>query len=238
MDGRRRRAGGSARSSAATSRWTATGAGSGSSAPTTCWSTGAPSSAAPSGAAAAREAYERGETDEFIAPVLVGEEARIRPGDSVIAFNFRPDRMREITRALAEPGFDEIDRGGAPPVERYATMTEYEEGWTYPVAFAPEHPATTLPAVLASHGVRQLHVAETEKYAHVTYFFNGGDEQPCDGERRELVALAARRPDLRPQARDERAGGRGGVRRGVAQPTRPASGSSTSPTPTWSGTRA
>ena len=143
--------------------------------------------AATSGAAAARDAYERDETDEFITPVRVGDEALIRPGDSVFAFNFRPDRMREITRALAEPGFTEIDRGGAPPVERYATMTRYEEDWTYPVAFPPEHPATTLPAVLAAHGVSQLHVAETEKYAHVTYFFNGGDEQPCPGERRELV---------------------------------------------------
>jgi 2,3-bisphosphoglycerate-independent phosphoglycerate mutase len=140
------------------------------------------------GREAARAAYERGETDEFIAPVLVGDEARIRPGDSVIAFNFRPDRMREITRALAEPGFDEIDRDGAEPVERYTTMTQYEEDWTYPVAFAPEHPATTLPNVLAAAGVRQLHVAETEKYAHVTYFFNGGNEQPCEGETRELVA--------------------------------------------------
>jgi 2,3-bisphosphoglycerate-independent phosphoglycerate mutase len=140
------------------------------------------------GPAAAREAYERGETDEFIEPMLVGEEARIRPGDSVIAFNFRPDRMREITRALAEPGFDEIDRGGAPPIERYATMAEYEEDWTYPVAFPPEHPATTLPKVLAAAGVRQLHVAETEKYPHVTYFFNGGNEEPCEGETRELVA--------------------------------------------------
>jgi 2,3-bisphosphoglycerate-independent phosphoglycerate mutase len=143
---------------------------------------------ASSGAEAAREAYEREETDEFIAPVLVGEEALIRPGDSVFAFNFRPDRMREINRALAERGFAGVDRGGAPPLERYATMTRYEEDWDYPVAFPPEHPATTLPAVLASQGVRQLHVAETEKYAHVTYFFNGGDEQPCPGERRELVA--------------------------------------------------
>ena len=92
------------------------------------------------GAEAARGAYERGETDEFIKPMLVGEEARIRPGDSVLAFNFRPDRMREITRALADPAFDEIDRGGAEPVERYATMTEYEEGWPYPVAFPPAAP--------------------------------------------------------------------------------------------------
>jgi 2,3-bisphosphoglycerate-independent phosphoglycerate mutase len=142
---------------------------------------------AASGPEAARDAYERGETDEFIKPVQVGEEARIRPGDSVFAFNFRPDRMREITRALAEPGFSEIDRGGAPPVERYATMTQYQEDFEYPVAFAPEHPSMTLPKALARRGVRQLHVAETEKYAHVTYFFSCGEEEPFEGERRELV---------------------------------------------------
>jgi 2,3-bisphosphoglycerate-independent phosphoglycerate mutase len=143
---------------------------------------------ASSGADAAREAYERDETDEFITPVLVGDtEARIRPGDSVIAFNFRPDRMRQITRALAEPGFDEIDRGGAEAIERYATMTQYEEDWEYPVAFPPERVSVTLPAVVAEHRVRQLHVAETEKYAHVTYFFSSGVEQPFAGELRELV---------------------------------------------------
>ena len=140
-----------------------------------------------SGQAAARGAYDRGETDEFIQPVVVGEEARIRPEDSVLAFNFRPDRMRELTRALAEPGFDCIDRGGSPPVRRSTTTTEYEEGWPYPVAFPPERPATTLPAVLAAREVRQLHVAETEKYPHVTYFFGGGEEEPQSGERRELV---------------------------------------------------
>jgi len=142
---------------------------------------------ASSGPEAAREAYEREETDEFITPVLVGEEARIRPGDSVFAFNFRPDRMRQITRALAEPGFSEVDRGGTPAVERYATMTQYEEDWSYPVAFPPEHPSVTLPSVLAARGMRQLHVAETEKYAHVTYFFSCGAEEPFEGERRELV---------------------------------------------------
>src|SRR2546421_1343505 len=114
---------------------------------------------AASGEEACRGAYERDETDEFITPVLVGEEARIRPGDSVVAFNFRPDRMREITRALAEPGFTEVARGGTDVIERYATMTEYEEGWPYPVAFPPEHPSVTLSTVLADHGVRQLHVA-------------------------------------------------------------------------------
>ncbi|MDQ6607557.1 MAG: 2,3-bisphosphoglycerate-independent phosphoglycerate mutase, partial [Actinomycetota bacterium] len=143
---------------------------------------------AATGPEAARAAYERGETDEFIRPVLVGDEARIRSGDSVIGFNFRPDRMREITRALAEPDPDKIDRGGAEAIERYATMTEYEEGWPYPVAFPPIRPETTLSNVVADHGLRQLHVAETEKYPHVTYFFNGGDERECTGERRELVS--------------------------------------------------
>jgi 2,3-bisphosphoglycerate-independent phosphoglycerate mutase len=142
---------------------------------------------AQSGEAACRDAYDRDETDEFIKPVVVGEEAVIRPGDSVLAFNFRPDRMREITRALAEPDFDEIDRGDVPAIESYTCMTQYEEGWPYPVAFAPERPAITLASVLERRGVRQLHVAETEKYPHVTYFFNGGEEEPCEGERRELV---------------------------------------------------
>jgi len=143
---------------------------------------------AENGPAAVRAAYERGETDEFVTATTVGDEARIRPGDSVIAFNFRPDRMREITQALADPGFTEVDRGGAPPVERYATMTEYREGWSYPVAFPPERPKVTLSHVLADRGATQLHVAETEKYPHVTYFFNGGEETPYAGERRELVA--------------------------------------------------
>jgi len=105
----------------------------------------------------------------------------------VIAFNFRPDRMRELTRALAEPGFGEVDRGGAPAVARYTTLTSYEEGWPYPVVFSPEYPASTLSAVLEQAGASQLHVAETEKYPHVTYFFNGGEEAPLRGERRELV---------------------------------------------------
>jgi 2,3-bisphosphoglycerate-independent phosphoglycerate mutase len=144
-----------------------------------------------------RDAYERGETDEFIEPTLVGAEARIRPGDSVLCFNFRPDRMRQLVRALAEPGFGEDGSGeelpgwpgrdGDAPVQRLTTLTEYEEGWPYPVAFAPERPATTLAEALAAAGARQLHVAETEKYPHVTYFFNGGEEAPQQGERRELV---------------------------------------------------
>jgi 2,3-bisphosphoglycerate-independent phosphoglycerate mutase len=124
---------------------------------------------------AARDAYERGETDEFIEPTLVGEEARIRPGDSVIAFNFRPDRMRQITEKLA------------PHVERYTTLTQYEEDWDYPVVFPPHRPKITIAQVISDAGLAQLHVAETEKYPHVTYFFNGGEEQPYPGETRELV---------------------------------------------------
>jgi 2,3-bisphosphoglycerate-independent phosphoglycerate mutase len=165
--------------------------------------------AADSAVEAIRGAYAREETDEFIKPVTIGEAACIRPGDSVFAFNFRPDRMREITQALAEPGFEEVDRGGRDPIERYATMTEYEEGWPYPVAFPPEHPSTTLSSVLAERGARQLHVAETEKYPHVTYFFNGGEERPCEGERREMVPSPRDVPtyDKKPQMSAREAAG-------------------------------
>jgi 2,3-bisphosphoglycerate-independent phosphoglycerate mutase len=130
---------------------------------------------ADTGEEAVKAAYERDETDEFITPTTVGDEARIRPGDSVIAFNFRPDRMRQITRKLSET------------VDRYATMAEYDEDWTYPVLFPPKRPDITIAQVIAGRGETQLHVAETEKYPHVTYFFNGGEEDPYDGEVRELV---------------------------------------------------
>jgi 2,3-bisphosphoglycerate-independent phosphoglycerate mutase len=122
-----------------------------------------------------RAAYERGETDEFIEPTTVGDEARIRPSDSVITFNFRPDRMRQIVAALT------------PHAGRISTLTSYEEDWTYPVAFPPARPEVTLPQVVARAGLRQLHVAETEKYPHVTYFFGGGEEEPEPGEERALV---------------------------------------------------
>ena len=141
---------------------------------------------ADSGEAAVRAAYERDETDEFIKPTLVGEEGRIRDGDAVLFFNFRPDRARQLTRALGEADFDEFDRGDAPDVS-LTTLTEYQDGWPYPVAFAPAEPDTTLAETLAERGVAQLHVAETEKYAHVTYFFNGGDEESHKGEERFLV---------------------------------------------------
>jgi 2,3-bisphosphoglycerate-independent phosphoglycerate mutase len=131
---------------------------------------------AESGEAAVRAAYERGETDEFIEPTLVGDEGRIRDGDSVIFFNFRPDRARQLTSALA-----------AGPDIRLTTLTRYQEGWDFPVAFDEARPTVTLASFLAERGVKQLHVAETEKYAHVTYFFNGGEEDPYEGEERRLV---------------------------------------------------
>ena len=164
---------------------------------------------APDGPSAARAAYQRGETDEFITPTTVAAEGRIRASDSVLCFNFRPDRMREIVRALAEPGFgatgEELPgwqgRGDAGPVERLTTMTEYQKGFPYAVAFSAAHPAATLGEVISAAGERQLHVAETEKYAHVTYFFNGGREQPYDGERRALVPSQRDVPtyDLKPE---------------------------------------
>jgi 2,3-bisphosphoglycerate-independent phosphoglycerate mutase len=141
---------------------------------------------AAAGEAAVRAAYERGETDEFIKPTVVGGEGRIRSGDRVVFFNFRPDRARQLTRALGEPDFAEFDRGEAPRV-RLTTLTEYQEDWPYPVAFPPSRPSTTLASTLAERGIHQLHVAETEKYAHVTYFFNGGEEDPYEGEERCLV---------------------------------------------------
>ena len=123
-----------------------------------------------------KDAYERDETDEFITATTVGEEARIRPGDAVLAFNFRPDRMRQITTKLSEVVGD-----------RYTTLTQYDEDWTFPVVFPPHRPAITLAKVIADAGLAQLHVAETEKYPHVTYFFNGGEEDPYPGEVRELA---------------------------------------------------
>ena len=141
---------------------------------------------ASSGREAVAAAYERGETDEFIRPTLVGPDGAVRAGDAMVFFNFRPDRARQLTRALGDPDFEEFDRGD-PPAVRLSTLTEYREDWPYPVAFPPERPSATLAAVLAERGVAQLHVAETEKYAHVTYFFNGGEEEPHAAEDRCLV---------------------------------------------------
>ncbi len=141
---------------------------------------------APSSAAAIAESYERDVTDEFVVPTVIGDYDGAAEGDVAIFVNFRPDRARQMTRALAEPGFDEFPRGGAAPLD-LTTMTEYRKGWPYPVAFPERRPATTLAETIAAAGGNQLHVAETEKYAHVTYFFNGGREQEVEGEERALV---------------------------------------------------
>jgi len=131
-------------------------------------------------------AYERDQTDEFVVPTVIGDFDGAAAGDVGIFINFRPDRARQMTRALTEPGFDEFPRAGGAPLD-LTTMTEYRKGWPYPVAFPEARPKTTLAQVVAEHSGRQLHVAETEKYAHVTYFFNGGREEEWEGEERCLV---------------------------------------------------
>jgi 2,3-bisphosphoglycerate-independent phosphoglycerate mutase len=141
---------------------------------------------APSALAAVESSYERGDTDEFVKPTVIGDYDGVAAGDVALFVNFRPDRARQLTRALSEPGFDEFSRAGGPTLD-LTTMTEYRNGWPYPVAFPEQRPATTLAETISTAGGRQLHVAETEKYAHVTYFFNGGREQEWEGEERRLV---------------------------------------------------
>ena len=138
-------------------------------------------------AAAISEAYARGESDEFIAPTVLEPAEPMAPGDAVVHLNFRADRARQLTRALALADFDEFDRGTAPGVE-VTTLTEYQGSDELPVQVAfPPLVIDSLAAHLSRLGMRQLHVAETEKYAHVTYFFNGGVEDPMPGEDRVLV---------------------------------------------------
>ncbi len=143
--------------------------------------------------AAVREAYSRGETDEFLTPMAVVKDgvpvAPIRDGDVVICFNYRSDRMRQIVRALTETlpdftGFDVADR----PNVSLATMTSYNEAYSFPVAFPPFSMARIVAEVVSAHGLSMFRTAETEKYPHVTYFYNGGIEVPFAGEVRELVA--------------------------------------------------
>jgi len=125
---------------------------------------------------AVRRSYERGITDEFIEPITITGRPRLRPGkDTAIFFNFRPDRARQLSMKLVEAGAD------------ITTMTKYRSDLDVPVALPEQEVHETLAEVLSEHGVRQLHVAETEKYAHVTYFFNGGREQEWAGETRILV---------------------------------------------------
>ena len=140
--------------------------------------------------AAVRASYEAGVTDEFIAPVVVTRDgapvAPMRDGDAVITFNYRSDRMRQIVRALTDPAFDGFDVSDRPQVS-LATMTSYDETFSFPVAFAPFSMARIVAEVVSEHGLSMFRTAETEKYPHVTYFFNGGIEAPFAGEERNLV---------------------------------------------------
>ncbi|HSJ65931.1 MAG TPA: 2,3-bisphosphoglycerate-independent phosphoglycerate mutase [Gemmatimonadaceae bacterium] len=139
---------------------------------------------------AIRMAYERDVTDEFIEPLVMEDEgqpvARMRDGDGVIFFNFRSDRMRQIVRALTHPAFDGFDVRDRPALST-ATMTQYDETFTLPVAFPPLALTRIVAEVLAEHDKTQFRTAETEKYAHVTYFFNCGYETPFPNEERQLV---------------------------------------------------
>jgi 2,3-bisphosphoglycerate-independent phosphoglycerate mutase len=148
------------------------------------------SAKAPFTAATALEAleagYARGEDDEFVQPTIVGTPRPVQDGDAVIFFNYRPDRARQMTLAFSHPGFPEF------PVRRYAdllfaTMTKYEEDFPNPVLFGPRPQSETFGEIVAAAGLRQLRLAETEKYAHVTYFFNGGREEVFEHEDRVLI---------------------------------------------------
>jgi len=141
---------------------------------------------------AAKRSYEKGVTDEFIEPVTIVNDrgdpiGLIRDEDSVVFFNFRADRARETTMALTDGTLERPSRTLAPKNLNYATMTRYDKTFTLPYVLPPEHPNNILANVFAALNWKNLRVAETEKYAHVTYFFNGGNEKPYPGEERELV---------------------------------------------------
>jgi 2,3-bisphosphoglycerate-independent phosphoglycerate mutase len=145
---------------------------------------------APSATAAIEAAYARGENDEFVLPTVIdGVDGRVRDGDPIVHANFRADRARQLVHALADEEFSGFDRDAVRPRPRdvlVVTMTEYEAGLPVDVAFPPEE-VRSLAHAASDAGWRQFHVAETEKYAHVTYFFNGGREAPLPGEDRRLV---------------------------------------------------
>ena len=141
--------------------------------------------------AAVNESYQRGVTDEFVEPIVIVDEtatpiATIKDDDSVIFFNFRPDRARQLTRALAVPGFNEFDVSDRPRLD-YVCFTLYDQTFDLPIAFPPRHHKNVLAEVWAKVCTRNYRLAETEKYAHVTYFFNGGVEKEFECERRLLV---------------------------------------------------
>ncbi len=141
---------------------------------------------APDPVTAIKQAYEAGETDEFVKPRVIAGTPRIRAGDGVFCFNFRADRMRQIVRALAIPGFDGFDVRDRPAIS-LVTMTQYDATFPFPVAFGPMVLSRIVAEVLSERGKTMFRTAETEKYAHVTYFFNGGIEPPYPGEERLLV---------------------------------------------------
>jgi 2,3-bisphosphoglycerate-independent phosphoglycerate mutase len=147
-------------------------------------------SSASAGSAIA-ESYDDGMTDEFVLPVVLtnGEVpvGTLRDGDGFVFFNFRSDRAREITRALTDPEFAGFPRSVRPNLASFVCMTEYDETFHLPVAFGPEELKNILGEVVSRAGLRQLRIAETEKYAHVTFFFNGGNETPFPGEDRVLI---------------------------------------------------
>jgi 2,3-bisphosphoglycerate-independent phosphoglycerate mutase len=137
--------------------------------------------------AAVERAYQRGETDEFIKPIVLDPEGAIRDGDAVIFFNFRPDRARQLTRAFTEQNFAQFHRGPCPQIE-FVTLTQYDPSFTVPAAFPSDETLKNIfGEVLSQAGLTQFRIAETEKYAHVTYFFNNGREQPFPGEERKLI---------------------------------------------------
>jgi 2,3-bisphosphoglycerate-independent phosphoglycerate mutase len=131
-------------------------------------------------------AYARGEGDEFIQPTVMSGYRGIAEDESILFFNFRSDRARQISAALGLDAFDAFDRGGAR-ARRLVCMTEYDATYPFPVLFRPHIPEQVLAQVLSEAGLKQLHCAETEKYPHVTYFFNGGREPPYPGEERIIV---------------------------------------------------
>jgi len=142
--------------------------------------------------------YAKEETDEFIVPCAFAGYEGMKAGDAVLVTNFRSDRVREITTALAGSAFAEFERPFA--VAHLATMTEYDKSFAYPVLFRKEAPANTLAEVISNAGLRQLHTAETEKYAHVTFFLNGGIDEPVANETRVLIpSPKVKTYDMQPQ---------------------------------------
>jgi len=131
-------------------------------------------------------AYARGETDEFVQPTVIGQYAGMRDGDSVIFINFRADRARELARAFTEPDFTGFERR-LPALSAFTAMTEYLAGLPMTIAFPPSTLPQLFGEVVAEAGLKQLRIAETEKYAHVTFFMNGGQDTPFEGETRHLV---------------------------------------------------